>query len=180
MTNGQIVFDHNPWPQGHPLERFRLTLRSDDDANIRLHVHAVTVPYSDCGEPKPAQAGATPWTQPEKWLDHGRAILSSTQWNNAGFMLPTPHTQFAEEKLDGLTLTADPTKKISLDNPLEDLAVGAWVLGNGIVGDHRLELTRVQPYVFDVTWRGRLRNSFLGEERFDQSFTLTAEAVRLS
>lgn len=180
MSIGRIVFDDSPWPDGHALEQFRLTLKGDDKGNIRLHVDATTERYADSGEPRGANAGASPWQRPEVWLDSRRAICSSTQWDNAGFQLPSPRASFTEDKLDGMVLTADPVKQISLDKPLEDLAIGIWVLGNGIAGDHRLRLRRVQPYVFDVDWTGRLRNSFLGENDFHRSFHITARAVRLS
>lgn len=180
MSTGRIVFADSPWPEGHPIERFRLTLRGDEQGNLRLHVHVMSAPYESAGSPVGAPAGSSPWNRPETWLDAQYAILSSLHWGNRGFKLPSKTSTFEEHKLDGMVLTADPVKQVSLDNPLEDLAVGAWVLGNGVVGDHRISLTRVRPYVFDVNWTGSLRNSFLGEENFGHRFEVNAESVRLS
>lgn len=180
MNSGHIVFDASPWPEGHALEQFRLTVQGDEKGNVRLHVHAISEPYDRSGDPQGAPAGASPWQRPETWLDAGRCVLSSLHWDNRGFALPTPNKSFTDDKLDGIVLTADPVKSISLKNPVEDLAVGAWVLNNGLAGDHRLKLTRIRPYVFDVEWSGLIRNSFLGEPDFGHGFTLTASAVRLS
>lgn len=180
MSTGRIVFADSPWPEGHSLERFRLTLRGDEQGNLRLHTHIVSAPYESAGSPVGALADASAWNRPEIWLEAQCAVLSSLQWGNRGFKLPSKTSTFEEHKLDGMVLTADPVKQVSLDNPLEDLAIGAWVLGNGMVGGHRISLTRVRPYVFDVHWTGSLRNSFLGEETFDHRFEVNAESVRLS
>lgn len=180
MSIGQIAFDASPWPQGHPLEKFRMTLKGDPQGNLRLHVHAVSAVYDASGDPQGAPAGSTLWYQPEVWADAGRAVLSSRYWDNAGFKLPSPRRSFTEDKLDQMVLSADPVKSITLKKPVEDLAVGTWVLGNGLAGDHRLTLRRRRPYVFDIEWTGRIRNSFLGEQQFDHPFRLTANEIRLS
>lgn len=184
MTHGRITFADNPWPAGHALERIELTVRGDEEGALRLHLQAETQDY-DAESPGalPSDAAeAGPWQQPEVWRRYTSAIISSVKWGNAGLKLPVAPDKFRETMLDGLELSADPVSKISLDQPAEELAFGCYVLGQDLCGDHRLRLTRVGSYTYDLHWTGRVAATFVGEEDFSAShgFELVAEGVRLS
>ncbi|NNG19052.1 hypothetical protein HJ590_05575 [Naumannella sp. ID2617S] len=181
MTTGRLTFSDSPWPDGHPLDLIELTVRGGSDGELRLHLHAETVPY-DAEPPREDAATDSEWQRPGAWVNYGSAIISSIKWDNAGIELPIAAETFTESMLDGLELSADPVKRIKLDGVAEELAFGCFVLGQGLCGDHTIKLSRVAPNTFDLRWTGALAATFIGEEDFSAGhrFELVADGVRLS
>lgn len=202
MTHGRISFTDNPWPAGHPLEKIGLSIGADDEGDLRLHLHVESAPYDAEGPgiPAPAAVEAAPgeahgatesrlahpsverWNDPETWKQYRSAILSSSKWGNAGIKLPWPAEKFTEDLLGTQEFTADPIKSVDVEGTAEDLAVGAYVLGQDLVADHHVTLTRTAPNTYDLRWTGAVAPTFIGEESFDSGrrFEVVATEVRLS
>lgn len=179
MTSGRIRFPGNPWPAGHNLRIIEMTVRGDEEGNLRLHFNLESDEYDAEGPGAAPRADTGPWGQAAEWIKHKNMIMSSLRWDNAGFRLPSPRHSFDESKLDGMTLEADAAKSVKLDAAAESLAVGIYLLGQDLCAGHRVKLTRTALNEFDLHWTGSVALTWLGDKDFDHEFEIDATGVRL-
>lgn len=181
MTTGRITFPGNPWPLGHALTEFTMTLRGGED-EVRLHLDAASEPFDAKGPGRPApDAPADAWESPATWVAHDGAMISSTRWaGNAGVEVKVHNRlQFDERDLSG-TWTADPVSDFDPNEPVESRAFGAYVLGSAAVADHEITIERTGPNRFDLRWTGKLARTWIGQTSFDHEFVVEVRDARLS
>lgn len=180
MTTGRITFAGNPWPLGHAIDHFTMTLRGDEADQVRLHLDLESAPFDANGPGRtPEHGGPDAWDDPATWVAHGTALVSSLKWGNAGVPVTVDNRlSFDEVDVSG-TYTAD-AGDFDPEEVMEERAFGAFVLGAAAVADHEITIERTGANLFDLRWTGKLARTWLGETSLDHDFLVEVREARLS
>ncbi|GAA2480934.1 hypothetical protein [Winogradskya humida] len=165
-----ISFPGSPWPAGHDIADLRWSARLEPATGLWFDLHLESAPYD--ADPA-AIDGEDDWTAPIVWTNYHHCILSSTHWENPGFLAAT-----AQRPLADLDFTVDVVEQ----EDDEDQAFGIYLLGHDSVSDHRITFTpNPGDTTFHLDWRGRIALRYSDSlATYDHEFIATADDISLS
>ena len=112
------------------------------------------------------------------WINYDHAIISSTYWNNKGIKIDND-AQLDFNQLNKKTFEIDPLP-VNLDES-ENLAFGISMLGNDTVAQHEITFLVTEEFgVFDIKWKGKIANTYLGETDFDYDFYVYMKNIKFN
>jgi hypothetical protein len=177
VSRGRIVFEGNPWPEGHAVEAFEWSARFED-GEVWFDLHLASAAYyaereieEDEDEPEDDS-----WKSPSVWGNYHRCTLSSTFWGEHGGFRAGPLAQLSAAALDGAEFVVDPVGE-EIDD-VDELAFGLYLLGHDSAVEHRIRfLRRGDSERFDILWSGRIALTYVGRYRPDYRFQARIEDV---
>ena len=137
MNQNRIYFKGNPWPEGHPIKRFELSSRIEDDGYVWIDITLESENYyseRDIDDDEDDDYESD-WSAPIVWGNYHRCTISSTKWGNSGVKL-CKVDEYCLSYLDGLELSVDP-KPEEVDD-WEELAFHIYLLGHDAVAKHKI------------------------------------------
>lgn len=167
MSSGRIVFEGNPWPQGHALDAFEWTARVEDgEVWFDLHLASAAYYAERDIEEDPDQPEDDSWKSPGVWGNYHRCTLSSTYWGERGGFRAGPLAQLSAAALDGAEFRVDPFEDEAEIEDCDELAFGLYLLGHDSAVDHRIRFVRRgDSERFDILWSGRIALTYVGRYR---------------
>jgi hypothetical protein len=182
IPGARIKFAGNPWPKGHPIAAAAWTaVLTREGLRFDLHVESAEYRAEDDREDTREQSGD--WKARNVWNNYHRCTLSSTKWENQGFLAASPGDPIDLGRLEGGGFHVDPVEGNELppDVELEDLAFGIYLLGHDAVADHRIRFVKRRgPLTYDLHWRARIALVYAGENRFAHRLDATLPKLRLA
>ena len=174
--NGRIFFSDNPWPEGHPIEKFTWTTRVMDGCiwyDFDLH----TADYNAERDPETFEDIEFPsdWEAPGVWNNFHACTMSSTYW-------PMEATGFLAKGRDELingsefeqSFVVDAIDSFDWNAP----AFRIYLLGHDAVADHKIQIRKSNaPGLYDINWSGKIALAYIGEEQFKYRFSAAIRDV---
>jgi hypothetical protein len=169
MEKDRILFQDNPWPEGHPIKVFAWDSKLVD-GDVWFDFYLETADYNGeryIEENEDIEYNSD-WEAPIIWSNYHRCILSSNYWHCGGFRV-CPEAEYSFEYLDGLELEIDINSKYSGD--LQSLAFHIYLLGHDAVAKHKVKFIRSgDTNRFDIQWSGKIALAYAGDYEFKHDF----------
>ncbi|WP_314244591.1 hypothetical protein [Empedobacter tilapiae] len=178
--NNKIYFSNSPFTNGHKVIDFVWNARLDQNFDLWMDLHLESDNYDQEEEYKDdldeiddiSQENA----EKQLWINYDHAIISSTYWNNKGIKIEN-ETQLDFNLLNKKIFEIDPLP-VNLDEP-ESLAFGVSMLGNDSIAQHEITFLDTEEFgVFDIKWKGKIANTYLGETDFDYDFYVYMKNIK--
>jgi len=168
----RIYFKGNPWPEGHPIKKFKWSA-SIRDGNVWFDMHLESQDYyfeRDIEDNEDTEYHSD-WAAPIVWWNYHSCTLSSNNWHNGGFKVCTVK-EYSPEYLDGLEIEID-TNPESIDD-WDDLAFHIYLLGHNSVAKHKIKFERIgESSEFNITWVGKIAHAYVGDYDYKHDFNVT-------
>ncbi|WP_291069732.1 MULTISPECIES: hypothetical protein [unclassified Empedobacter] len=180
--NNKIYFSNSPFTNGHKVIDFVWSARLDENFDLWMDLHLESDNYDEEEEYKDdldeiddiSQENA----EKQLWINYDHAIISSTYWNNKGIKIDND-AQLDFNQLNKKTFEIDPLP-VNLDES-ENLAFGISMLGNDTVAQHEITFLDTEEFgVFDIKWKGKIANTYLGETDFDYDFYVYMKNIKFN
>jgi len=182
LAGGRIKFVGNPWPRGHAIAAAEWTAVLTLEG-LRFDFHIQSAEYRAEDDREDRREPRSDWTARAAWNNYHRCTLSSTKWENQGFLAATPGDPIDLDGLEGEGFHVDAVEGDELppDVELEDLAFGIYLLGHDAVADHRIRFVRRRgPRTYDLRWRARIALVYAGENTFAHRLDASLPRLRLA
>lgn len=172
----RIFFAGNPWPEGHPIQRFQWSA-SVRDGMVWFDFHLETIDYDAERDIRLEEDADLPgWQHPIVWNNYHACTLSSNEWHHGGFPVCRLE-EYSLERLDGLALTVDPLP-IDPKQDWNERVFLVYLLGHDTVADHLIRFRRIAGTDrFDIDWSGKIALTYGGCWDFDHAFRVKLSAV---
>ena len=180
--NNKIYFSNSPFTNGHKVIDFVWSARLDENFDLWMDLHLESDNYDEEEEYKDdldeiddiSEENA----EKQLWINYDHAIISSTYWNNKGIKIEN-EAQLDFNQLNRKTFEIDPLP-VNLDES-ENLAFGISMLGNDTVAQHEITFLDTEEFgVFDIKWKGKVANTYLGENEFNYDFYVYMKNIKFS
>ena len=181
IRGARIKFPGNPWPKGHPIKAAAWTARLTREG-LRFDFHVESADYDAEDDRDDRAPPGSDWKARNVWNNYHRCTLSSTRWENQGFLAATPGDPIDLDRLEGAGFLVDEVEGDELppDVELEELAFGIYLLGHDAVAHHRIRFgKRRGPRTYDVRWRARIALVYAGDSMFAHRLDATLPRLRL-
>ncbi|SFN59795.1 hypothetical protein SAMN05421738_11628 [Algoriella xinjiangensis] len=180
--NNKIYFSNSPFANGHKVIDFVWSARLDKKFNLWMDFHLETDKYDEEEEYKDALDEIDDISQENAerslWINYDHCIISSTYWHNKGIKIENDSKlDFAD--LNQKTFEVDPIP-VDFDHE-EELAFGISMLGNDTVAQHEITFLDSEEFgVFDIKWKGKIANTYLGETEFNYDFYVYMKNIKFN
>ena len=169
--NNKIYFSNSPYTNGHKVVDFVWNARLDEDLKLRIDLHLESDQYDEEDEYKDdiEEIDNVDQISTEKslWINYDHCIVSSTFWENQGIKLNTESDVLNFDLLNNHTFLLD-TLPLAKDVEESNLAFGVSMLGKDTIANHEITFLDTEEFgVFDIKWKAKVANTYLGEEAFD-------------
>ncbi len=180
--NNKIYFSNSPFINGHKVIDFVWSARLDHNFELWMDLHLETDNYDEEEEYKDdldeiddiSEENA----EKQLWINYDHCIISSTYWQNKGIKIENIH-QLDFNDLNTKTYEID-ALPVDLEKP-ENLAFGISMLGNDTVAQHEITFLDTEDFgVFDIKWKGKIANTYLGENEFDYDFYVYMKNIKFA
>jgi hypothetical protein len=180
VSRGRIKFAGNPWRGGHGIKVARWTglLTSE---GLRFHLHLESDAY-DKEDDREDDELDDDWKSRVVWTNYGGCTLSSTKWEDSGFLVATTEAPIDLRRLEGKTLRVDrfAGKEIPEDADLDECSFGIYLLGHDTAIDHRIRFVKKRgPATYDVRWRARIALTYTGDRELAHQLDATLTKLKL-
>ena len=110
------------------------------------------------------------------WINYDHCVISSTYWKNKGIKIPeTEVSDFI--KLNNKTFIIDPLP-IEIENN-QNLSFGVSMLGKDTIAQNEITFLDTNEFgIFDIKWKGKIANTYLGESDFDYDFYVYMKNIK--
>lgn len=182
IAGARIKFVGNPWPKGHPVAAAAWTAVLTREG-LRFDFHVESADYSAEDDREDRREPRGDWKARNVWNNYHRCTLSSTKWENQGFLAATPGDPIDLGRLEGGGFHVDAVEGDELppDVDLEELAFGIYLLGHDAVADHKIRFVKRRgPLTYDLFWRARIALVYAGDSRFAHRLEATLPKMRLA
>jgi hypothetical protein len=182
IAGARIKFVGNPWPKGHPVTAAAWTAVLTREG-LRFDFHVESADYSAEDDREDRRELRGDWKARAVWNNYHRCTMSSTKWENQGFLAATPGDPIDLGRLEGGGFHVDAVEGNELppDVDLEELAFGIYLLGHDAVADHKIRFgKRRGPLTYDLYWRARIALVYAGESTFSHRLEATLPKMRLA
>ncbi|WP_068595532.1 hypothetical protein [Vaginella massiliensis] len=184
--NNRIYFTNSPFPNGHKVVYFNWSMRLDSQLKLWMDLHLESDNYDEEEEyfddvnliDEPSEQES----EKSLWFNYNQCIMSSTYWKNKGIDLNHITHELDFNRLPMREFLVDPLP-VDLAKP-EELAFGISMLGNDTCANH--DISFLKPFdaedlaTYDIKWKGKVANTYLGEENFDYEFYVYMKNIRFS
>lgn len=162
-VKGRIWFAKNPWPKGHRVKAATWSGHLDaDTGSLYFDLDLQTDNYDAEGDaPEPRDEFAGDWKQPSVWTNYGSCSLSSTKWDQSGFVVGTAKKPLDWKKLDGVSYRVDKATKTITEDHHETAAFGIYLTGHDAVADHRIQFARAGR-TWAIEWTAKIALAYIG------------------
>ena len=166
MQENRIYFKDNPWPEGHPIDKFEWQAKLIDET-IWFDLHLETANYyserdiDDSGQ-------ESDWKSPIVWGNYHRCTMSSHHWHDGGFEICS-RKNYSLDYLDGFLANVDTSPEIIKN--WDDLAFHIYLLGHDSVACHKIKFIRKERNYFDIDWSGKIALIYGGDDEYKYSFS---------
>ena len=182
--NNKIYFSNSPYSNGHKVVDFVWNARLDKDFNLRMDLHLESDQYDEEDEYEDVieEIDNVDEISTEKslWINYDHSIISSTFWENKGIEIGSDLEVLNFEKLNNKTFYLD---KIPLNKDFDetDLAFGVSMLGNDTIANHEITFIDSEEFgVFDIKWKAKIANTYLGEESFNYDMYVYMKHIKFA
>lgn len=180
--NNKIYISNSPFTNGHKIVDFVWNAHLDENFELWMDFHLETDKYDEEEEYKDdldeiddiSEENA----EKQLWINYDHCTISSTFWNNKGIKIEHPN-ELDFSYLNNKTIMVD---KLPVDlEKTEDLAFGISMLGNDTVAQHEITFIDTSEIgIFDIKWKGKIANTYLGETDFDYDFYVYMKNIRFA
>jgi hypothetical protein len=180
--NNKIYFSNSPFINGHKVIDFVWSARLDQNFQLWMDLHLETDNYDEEEEYKDdldeiddiSEENA----EKQLWINYDHCIISSTYWSNKGIKIDDV-SDFNFNQLNKKNFELD-SLPIDFDHP-EELAFGISMLGNDTVAQHEITFLDTEEFgVFDIKWKAKVANTYLGENEFDYDFYVYMKNIKFN
>ena len=180
--NNKIYISNSPFTNGHKIVDFVWSARLDEDFELWMDFHLETDKYDEEEEYKDdldeiddiSEENA----EKQLWINYDHCTISSTFWNNKGIKIEN-FKDLDFNNLNNKTILVDELP-VNLENT-KDLAFGISMLGNDTIANHEITFIDTKEVgVFDIKWKGKIANTYLGETDFDYDFYVYMKNIRFA
>jgi len=168
--NNKIYFSNSPYINGHKVVDFVWNARLEEGFNLRIDLHLESDQYDEEDEyiDDIEEIDNVDQISTEKslWINYDHCIVSSTFWENKGIPVEADKNVLNFEELNNKTFVLD---TLPFDKTKEEsqLAFGVSMLGNDTIANHEITFLDTEEFgVFDIKWKAKIANTYLGEEDF--------------
>ena len=182
--NNKIYFRNSPYINGHKVVDFVWNARLDENFNVIMDLHLESDQYDEEDEYTDAIEDiddiSAETTEKSLWINYDHCIVSSNFWGNKGIKLETDSEQLDFKNLNNKTFQLD-TLPVDLTKDEGDFAFGISMLGKDIIANHEITFIDTEEFgVFDIKWKAKVANVYLGEDTFDYDFYTYMKNIRFA
>lgn len=172
--NNKIYFTNSPFANGHKIVDFVWNARLDENWKIIMDLHLESDQYDEEDEYEDIIEEidniTLQNTEKSLWINYDHCIISSIFWDNKGIEIDLSEGEFDLKNLNNNTINLDQLP-VDLDKPEEEFAFGISMLGKDTAANHEITFLDTEEFgFFDVKWKGKVANTYLGEKEFDYDF----------
>lgn len=180
--NNKIYFSNSPFINGHKVVDFVWNARLDENYNIVMDLHLESDQYDEEDEYadiiEEIDDVSDEMTEKSHWINYDHCVLSSTFWANKGIPIASDADKLDFANLNNQTFLLD-TLPIDLSNPEEDFAFGISMLGKDVVVNNEITFLDTEEFgVFDIKWKGKVVNTYVGENIIDYDFYVYMKRIK--
>lgn len=180
--NNKIYFSNSPFINGHKVVDFVWNARLDENYNIVMDLHLESDQYDQEDEYadiiEEIDDVSDEMTEKSHWINYDHCVLSSTFWANKGIPIASDADKLDFANLNNQTFLLD-TLPIDLSNPEEDFAFGISMLGKDVVVNNEITFLDTEEFgVFDIKWKGKVVNTYVGENIIDYDFYVYMKRIK--
>ncbi|WP_313386299.1 hypothetical protein [Chishuiella sp.] len=178
--NNKIYISNSPFINGHKIVDFVWNAHLDENLDLWMDLHLESDRYDEEEEYKDdlEEIDDISEENAEKqlWINYDHCIISSTYWNNKGIKI-NEIDNFDFKSINNKVFIVDPLP-IDFDDT-EKLAFGISMLGNDTLAQNEITFLDTSEFgVFDIKWKGKVANTYLGEKEFDYEFYVYMKNIR--
>ncbi|MGG3889713.1 hypothetical protein [Metabacillus fastidiosus] len=178
----RIYFWDNPWPNGHPIINFEWSAHfkykggdeSAGEMGLYFDLHLETADYykeDDEDEDDDNDEAESDWKSKIVWNNYHSCTLSSTEWDNKGFLVGSDKMPFNPETLDGKEFIIDfLSKDEQEDLDLDLTAFDIYLLGHDAAAFHTIKFTEIEGSTYQIDWKGKLALAYVADYEFRYDF----------
>ncbi|MEC2077747.1 hypothetical protein [Metabacillus fastidiosus] len=177
----RIYFADNPWPNGHRIIKFEWSAhfkyKEEDElagkAGLYFDFHLETADYyeEDDEEHEYDDEPESDWGAKIVWNNYHSCTLSSTEWDDKGFLVGNDSAPFNPETLDGKEFIIDfLSKDKQEDLDLDLTAFDIYLLGHDAAAFHTIKFTRIEGSTYQIDWKGKLALAYVADYEFRYDF----------
>lgn len=180
--NNKIYISNSPFTNGHKIVDFVWSARLDENFELWMDFHLETDKYDEEEEYKDdldeiddiSEENA----EKQLWINYDHCTISSTFWKNKGFKID--HSNGLDfSNLNNKTFYVDELP-VNLEKT-EDLAFGISMLGNDTIAQHEITFIDTNEIsIFDIKWKGKIANTYLGDSDFNYDFYVYMKNIRFA
>lgn len=180
--NNKIYFSNSPYTNGHKVVDFVWNARLDEDFKLRFDLHLESDQYDEEDEYTDVIEDiddiSVETTEKSLWINYDHCIISSSFWENKGIAINTEKSKLDFKDLNNTTFLLDPLP-VNLSQEESEYAFGISMLGKDIIADNELTFIDTEEFgVFDIKWKAKVANVYLGESSFDYDFYTYMKNIR--
>lgn len=180
--NDKIYFNNSPYENGHKVVDFIWNARLDENFKIIMDLHLESDQYDQEDEYidiiEEIDDLSVENTEKSLWINYDHCIVSSTFWNNQGIDIDIDSAKFSFNNLNHKTFFLD-TLPIDVNQPEENLSFGISMLGKDLIANHEITFIDTEDFgIFDVKWKAKVANVYLGENTFDYDFYVYMKNIK--
>ena len=169
--NNKIYFSNSPYINGHKVVDFVWNARLDKDFKLRLDLHLESDQYDEEDEYEDVIEEIDKvdeiTTEKSLWINYDHCVVSSTFWNNKGILIDTENNLLSFDDLYNKIFHVD-TLPLDENFKEEDLCFGVSMLGKDTIANHEIMFLDSEEFgVYDIKWKAKIANTYLGEDSFD-------------
>ncbi|MGG3803557.1 hypothetical protein [Metabacillus fastidiosus] len=180
----RIYFVDNPWPDGHPIINFEWSAhfkyKKEDELagemGLYFDLHLETADYykeddENEDEDDDNDEAVSDWKSKIVWNNYHSCTLSSTEWDNKGFLVGSDKAPFNPETLDGKEFRIDfLSKDEQEDLDLDLTAFDVYLLGHDAAAFHTIKFTKIEGSTYQIDWKGKLALAYVADYEFRYDF----------
>ena len=178
MQVNRIYFKGNPWPEGHPVKKFKWSAREkENDVWFDLHLESEDYYLERDFDDDDDVEYLSDWVSPIVWANYHSCTLSSTHWGNRGFKVCSSQ-QYSPEFLDGLEVEVDANPETIED--FDDFSFHIYLLGHDSAAKHKIRFERIGASLdFKIIWSGKIAQAYVGDYEYKHDFSVTLGRVEM-
>lgn len=182
--NNKIYFSNSPYINGHKVVDFVWNARLDENFNVIMDLHLESDQYDQEDEYndiiEEIDDVSEETTEKSLWINYDHCIVSSNFWGNKGIKIETDVEKLDLKNLNNKTYFLD-TLPVDLSQEENEFAFGISMLGKDIIANHEITFIDTEEFgVFDIKWKAKVANVYLGEDSFDYDFYTYMKNIKFS
>jgi hypothetical protein len=175
----RILFEGNPFPNGHIIKEFIWSARLENDG-LYFDFHLQTGDYgAEDGYDEPENyEPESDWKAKIAWQNFHKCTISSTEWHDGGVKVADSNIKIDILNLSNKEFNAD-TPPIDMEEDYEERAFHIYLLGHDACADHKIVFKTKHPdNSYDIGWTGKIALAYIGEFELDHKFVANIQSAK--